>query len=70
MNPSKSFYDQNDDILARARQQKMHNFKITYDPSNQPAGDIKAQPKTIQASDLKSSIEVLNSNSHRVRIGH
>lgn len=34
------------------------------------ADDVKALPKTIQVSELKSNVTVLNSNTHRVKIGH
>jgi hypothetical protein len=34
------------------------------------ADDVKALPKTIQVSELKNNVTVLNSNSHQLKIGH
>jgi len=40
--PTKSFYKPRGDTVERAKEQKAHNFRVTYDPSNQLLDDIKA----------------------------
>ena len=48
--PTKSFYKPRGDTIERAKEQKAHNFKVTYDKSNQLVDDVNAKPQTLKVS--------------------
>lgn len=52
--PDQGSYKSNKEgIKEMAKEQKAHNFKMTYDESNGIVDDVKAQPKIVKVSFFK-----------------
>ncbi len=50
--PTKSFYKSRDNIAKLSKEQKAHNFKMSFNEENSIAEDVKSQPRSINVSSI------------------